>query len=287
MGYPAVRAEINRRIGGGKELWPLDWFAATYPGRTFDRALSIGCGTGALERDLLQRELCGSIDAFDGSIASLSLARRAATRGGGDRIRYFAADFNRPAFPRGAFDAVFIHQALHHVAKLEKLLREILLALKPNGLLYLEEYVGPSRHAWTDGKLAPLARLYDELPRELRSFDRIPAPIQADDPSEAIRSDEIREQLAIGFRIEHERGYGGNLLAVILPSLDLERAGEATVRQLIAKESALLAAGARDFYAVIVGRPATGAAKLAANLRYFFEPKLKRLGREVRALIRR
>jgi hypothetical protein len=38
---------------------------------------------------------------------------------------------------------------------------------------------------------------------------------------------------------------------------------------------------------VIVGRPATGAAKLAANLRYFFEPKLKRLGREVRALIRR
>jgi hypothetical protein len=57
-------------------------------------------------------------------------------------------------------------------------------------------------------------------------------PIEIDDPSEAIRSAEIREQLAVGFEIEHERGYGGNVLAVILPALDLARLDEATLRDL-------------------------------------------------------
>ena len=284
MAIPAVADSIHRRIGGGTPLWPLDWFERTYPGTKFARALSIGCGAGALERDLVRRGLCGAVDAFDGSIASLAVARREArTAGMGGQIHYFAADFNAPAFPRAAYDAVFIHQALHHVGKLEKLLRAIRRCLKPGGLLYLEEYVGPSSTAWSAARLEPLARLYEELPRSLRILDRLPAPIQADDPSEAIRSGEIREQVAIGFEVEHERGYGGNLLSVILPALALERVDDARLADLIAREQALLASGEPDFYAVFVARPKRGLAGGLAGLRYFVEPKLKRIGRELAA----
>jgi O-antigen biosynthesis protein len=284
MAIPAVAETIHRRVGGGTALWPLDWFERAYPGTKFERALSIGCGAGALERDLVRRGLCATVDAFDGSIASLAAARREARAAGmGGQLRYFAADFNAPAFPRAAYDAVFIHQALHHVAKLEKLLRAIRRCLKPGGLLYLEEYVGPSSTAWNADRLAPLARLYEELPRSLRRLDRLPSPIQADDPSEAIRSGEIREQVAIGYDVEHERGYGGNLLSVILPALALEQVDDAWLADLIAREEALLDSGEPDFYAVFVARPKRGPAGLLADLRYFVEPKLKRIGRELSA----
>ena len=282
MALPEVREWINRRVSGDPAVWPLDWFARVVPGRRFARALSVGCGAGALERDLVERGLVDRVDAFDGSLASLAVARSEAARAGrADRIRYFAADFNRPALPRAAYDAVFVHQALHHVAKLEKLLRAIRRALKPDGLLYLEEYVGPSSNDWDAATLAPYAAIYAALPREIRRSDRLLPPVEVADPSEAIRSAEIREQLRVGFHVEQERGYGGNLLSTLLPSLDLERAGAETVRALIAREAALLAAGEPDFYAVIVARPLGGLAGRVADLRYFLEPKLRRAGREL------
>src|SRR5687767_13223970 len=67
MSHLEIRHFINRLITGDKGGWPMDWFAGKMPGQIFDRALSIGCGTGALERDLLRRGLCRCIDAFDGS----------------------------------------------------------------------------------------------------------------------------------------------------------------------------------------------------------------------------
>jgi len=287
MGIPLIRRRINRLVSGEEGGWPLDWFERAYPGKKFERALSIGCGTGALERDLARRGICGSILAFDASMASLAIARREARAAGvADRIHYYAADFNAPILPGRSFDAVFIHQALHHVAKLEKLLREVLKALRPGGIFYLEELVGPSRDAWSAERLRPLAEAYAALPRELRRFDALPAPIQDDDPSEAIRSGEIREQLAIGFDVEHDRGYGGNALAVLVPSLEPGAAGEAMVARLIAFEDELLARGEPHFYAVLATRPKAGFRGALASARYFLEPKIKRVGREVRSLLR-
>lgn len=286
MGIPRVRRRINRMVSGHEGGWPLDWFERAYPGRKFGRALSIGCGTGALERDLVRRGLCDSIVAFDASLASLAIARREATAAGyADRIRYFAGDFNEPDLPANAFDAIFIHQALHHVAKLEKLLRAVRRALRPGGIFYLEELVGPSRDAWNEERLRPLAEAYAALPRDARRFETLPAPIQDDDPSEAIRSGEIREQLAIGFDVEHDRGYGGNALAVLVPSLRPEAADEATLGRIIAFEDDLLARGEPHFYAVLATRPKTGLRGALASARYFVEPKLKRIGRELRALL--
>jgi ubiquinone/menaquinone biosynthesis C-methylase UbiE len=61
-----------------------------------------------------------------------------------DGIRYFAADFNRCNLPRRAYDAVFFHQSLHHVAYVERLFAQVWRTLKPSGLLYLDEYIGSS-----------------------------------------------------------------------------------------------------------------------------------------------
>jgi len=146
MANPAVRRYINAWISGDPDCWPIDWLLRTFPGLHLPRALSIGCGTGALERDLLSRGICENMVAFDGSPVSIDVARADAQRAGlSDRVTYNISDFNEPRLSAKAYDAVFFHQSAHHVAKLERVLRAVLRALKPGGMLYLDEFVGPSR----------------------------------------------------------------------------------------------------------------------------------------------
>lgn len=267
MEHPLVRQAINRRIGGSRPMWPLDWFVEWVAGRTFERALSIGCGTGALERDLIRRELCGSIDAIDASIQSVAQARRtAALEGYGDAIHYFAGDFNRLSLPHSHYDLVLFHQSLHHVDELEATLSTVMKALTPHGLLYLDEYVGPSRTSWSPRRLAPVRFVYDRLPESLRAHRKLPLPIHPHDPSEAIRSDEIISRTAVGFVTLEERPYGGNLLAPIYPALT-ERPDD-IIASLIEQEEAWLAEHGGAHYRIIVARPRHGLGQFKARLAY-------------------
>ena len=282
MAHPLVRLHLNRCIDPAQPAWPIEWFARHVGNRRFRRGLSIGCGGGALERSLIDHDLCTIVDAFDASVHSLYLAKQEARRRRmGNRIRYFAADFNEALFlPRHTYDIVFFHQSLHHVAKLEKLLRAVLLTLKPGGLLYLDEYVGPSRTDWTEALIEPQEREYARIPRELRRTERLALPIQEDDPSEAIRSGEIMEQVRVGFDIVEQRDYGGNLLAVVYPNL--EQADDRAVSEMIEREQEWLRAGAASYYTILLARPKSGRAASFASLQYFAAPKLKRIARVVR-----
>lgn len=282
MEHPRVRDSILRSISGTAEgLWPVDWFIRLTGGRRFERGLSIGCGTGPFERDVLRKNLVERVDAFDGSANSLRMARDlAAADGMAERVRYFAADFNEPFLPRATYDIVFIHQALHHVAKLEKLLRSVLLSLRRGGVLYLDEYIGPSRSDWNDELIAPQREVFRRLPAAARRTELLALPIQADDPSEAIRSSEILEQLRIGFDVREFRGYGGNLLSVLYPAVDFDRT---PIEPVIDEEQRWIVSGQRPYYALIVATPKRGMSRMAASARYFTEPKLRRIGRELRA----
>lgn len=276
MGIDEVRTYLNHLIGGDEPLWPIEWFERWAGQRRFDRALSIGCGAGALERQLIERGVVRSIDAFDGSVVSLREARRAAdATGHGDRIRYFAADFNEPALPRRRYDIVFFHQSAHHVGKLEKLNRAVLRTLKPDGLVYLDEYVGPSRFDWKDDLVTAQRAEFAAIDPALRLRDDLPYPIQEDDPSEAIRSSDIEGQLRIGFDVIARRPYGGTLLSLVVPQLRVERLTPHDVLRLIDRERALLAGGHRSYYAIVVAKPKRGMAKTWARLRYLFEPKIR------------
>lgn len=266
----SVRLYVNRLIDPEQPRWPLDWFEASLGGRRFRRALSIGCGTGALERDLVLRNLCGHVDAFDGSVASLALARSEARQHGMEgRIRYFASDFNRAVLPAGTYDLVLFHQSLHHVERLEHLFRGVMGALSPDGLLYLDEYVGPSRDAWGRATLRDAEAVYKTIPRAARRHDSVPPPVQADDPSEAVRSGEILPLLRVGFRTLAQRGYGGNLLSVLFPIVQWSAAGPTLLEELISAEERLLAGGAENsYYTILVARPRRGLAAAAAALGY-------------------
>ncbi len=278
-----VREYINTLIGGKEHpMWPIDWFERETHGRKFRRALSIGCGTGPLERDLIRRGLCDRIDAFDGSVGSLHEARRqAAEMGMADRIRYFAADFNDPQLPSDTYDLVCIHQALHHVGKLEKFFRAVMRTLSNDGLFYIDEYVGPSRTSWNDDLIEPHRQIYRRLPNEAQIFEELPLPIQVDDPSEALRSDEILSQMARGFRITSRRDYGGTLLAPLYPAINWNRAPVELLTELIENEKKMLQSGTPSYHVIAIAQRRRGPMRLVGSARYFLEPKIRRIRYEV------
>jgi SAM-dependent methyltransferase len=265
MSDPLIRAYINGHFDGN---WPLDWFLKSPHGHRFHRALSIGCGTGSLERVLVQRDACERVDAFDASLQSIATARREAEAAGvGSHIRYFVADFNTPVLPLHTYDAIFFHQSLHHVERLESLLSAVLRTVKPSGLVFLDEYVGPSRIDWTRKLLRDATREHSQVPENFRVNAELLYPIQADDPSEAIRSGEILGQLAAGFQTAEFRGYGGNILALLYPEVRWEQAPEELLRHLVEADAAV-AQRRGAYYAVIVARPRKGLSRLFAALWY-------------------
>lgn len=144
---PEIQRHINRKISGSPNI---DWIAYAlskyYRSRLpLGRCLSLGCGDGHLERSLARLGAFEYCDAYDVAEGSLQVARKLAEDEGLQNISYHVADINRIALPTHVYDAVWIHQAMHHFEALEHVCQQINRSLKSEGLLILNEYVGPSR----------------------------------------------------------------------------------------------------------------------------------------------
>jgi SAM-dependent methyltransferase len=214
MAHPLVRRAINERVSGDPNMWPVTALRVRL-GRTAGTSLSIGCGTGGLERSIVDENISGHVTGIDISEAPLAEARRLA----GDRpITYLVAD--AWSFLReNSFDAILFHGSLHHFDRLDELMALVARALKPNGFLWYDEYVGPSRDEWGWRELLRLNIAYYRLPAAMRRPHIVRAPINREDPTEAIASSQIVAATERRFRIIDRRDYGGNLLSVIYPNL--------------------------------------------------------------------
>jgi SAM-dependent methyltransferase len=262
MNHPAVRAWVNRRVTGDPSLWPVHSIRQVVPDRLpFGRALSIGSGLGNFERALVQLDIAATVTGIDLSPEVLVEAeRRAAEAGMSGRIRYVAADARAFLGEARDLDAVCFHASLHHFDRVGDLLDRVRKALKPGGILYLDEYVGPSRHEWTWRHLVDWNVRYRLLPEAVRRTHIIRRPISDADLTEAIASSDILPELERRFRVLRRFDYGGNLLSAIYPSLlRPDQPGgppaetyDRVVGKLLDAEDAVLAKGAPSFHAVLV-----------------------------------
>ncbi|MEE8522421.1 MAG: class I SAM-dependent methyltransferase [Thermoanaerobaculia bacterium] len=253
MDHPRVRAYINESISGSAGRWPTDWFRDTFAERLpLDEALVLGCGTGGLERDLVGKGVACRALGIDVVEEPLAFARDAARSAGlSGRIRYrradaraFLEDLEEPA------EAIFFQASLHHFDDVPDFLELVRSRLRPQGLLYLDEYVGPSMSSWRWWRLAPLNAAYYLLPRKLRRGRLVRAPVNPDDPTESVDSGRILGAVTRNFRVLERRDYGGNLLAYLFPNLAKPGDGrrdptpaefDRAVDRLIALEKKLLA----------------------------------------------
>jgi len=163
---------------------------------------------------------------------------------------------------------VFFHASLHHFDRLSELLGLVRRALRPDGLLYLDEYVGPSMHEWGPRLLLLPNLLYYLLPKSLRRPRLVRTPINREDPTEAVCAGEILDAVSEHFRVLDRRDYGGDLLALMYPNFRRPGQGpeaptrevlEDAVRFLLDCEELLARYPAitrsRPYHTVLVGTP--------------------------------
>ena len=226
MAHPLVRARVNALASGDPAVDSYGRLRAELQkrgvGLPIERAVSLGCGFGALERGLAADGLIREIDAYDIAPAAIAEARRLAEEAGMPGLRYHVADLETMDFLPGQVDVVFAHSSVHHVERLEQLFAAVSAMLKPGGIFHLNEFVGPTRFQWTETQIALVNRFIESLPPRLRQLPSgQPRPLQtrpsiaamiAADPSESVRSADIIPLIGRYFDILEIRPLGGALL---------------------------------------------------------------------------
>lgn len=270
MAHPDVRERINAAVSGDPACWPTQWFCHRFADcLPLGHALSLGCGTGGLERDLVRQGIALHVTGIDLAAGPLAYARAMAeTEGVGGAITYLQADAREHLRRSVDLDGIFFHASLHHFDRLPELLGLARRALRPGGLLYLDEFVGPSMHEWGPRLLLLPNLLYRLLPKTVRRPHLIRTPKNPDDPTEAVCAGEILAAVEEHFEVLERRDYGGNLLALIYPNLRRPGAGpgasapeefDQAVRFLLDCEAVLLRhpriTRSRSFHTVLVARP--------------------------------
>lgn len=269
-----VQEIINERVSGEPNVNPYLYLLRTrlagcLPVRS---ALTVGCGSGELERGFAPLGLATEHVGLDVAPGAIARAEAAAREAGLTQVRYHVADANTVRLEPGSFDVVFGVYSVHHVENLEHLFEQVALALRPEGFLFLNEFVGPTRFQWTDRQLEVVNGLLSSLPEEMRVslVDGRPkrsvrrptiAEMIATDPSEAVKSGELLEVASKFFEILEIRPYGGTVLHLLLDDIAGRfQRPEPWARQLLASiaevEWALIASGdlPSDF-AVVVAKP--------------------------------
>ena len=200
---------------------PLHWFLETYG--PFETMASICCGSGLLERDVAVNYLkskTGVITGYDISPGSVQVARESCRNLRG--VQFEIRDVNREVWSRDYLDAAFAHGALHHVKQLDHCLGQLRMALKPSGLLYVNDYVGPRRFQWTDAQFQLAEEAFEMVPAKFRRNKAVvradPVALKAMDPSEAVCSDCIIPTIRTHFDVLVLSKRGGTLLAPIFGS---------------------------------------------------------------------
>lgn len=192
-------------------------------GLTLERGLSLACGSGRAERNALTRGICTSFHGIDIAQDAIEEARRVAAAENLD-INYSVGDLNSVELEPDSYDLVITQNCLHHVLQLEHLADEIHKALKPGGLLWIQDYVGETQLQYSDKRLEVANAVLELLPEKLRTNlatgtvrDRVRSAKPGEEsPFEAIRSAEIMPIFLERFDIVEKRDSGG-ILRLLLP----------------------------------------------------------------------
>jgi ubiquinone/menaquinone biosynthesis C-methylase UbiE len=130
-----LAARLERRAKAEDEVAARDTYLGLLDISAGQRVLDVGCGSGAVTRDLARRVGPGGLAVgLDPSPALLAVARELAHEAGlGDRVAFREGDARRLPFADGSFDAAVCVTVLSHVPEGEAAIPELVRVLRPGG----------------------------------------------------------------------------------------------------------------------------------------------------------
>jgi len=192
---------------------------------TFEHGLTLGCGAGRCERDLISRGVCRSFHGIDISEHAVTKAREIAKEHSLP-LTYEVADLNFVKLPEKAFDLVVAQTCLHHILFLEHIADQIWRSLKNDGYLWIHDFVGETQFQYDDKRLEIINQILGVLPDKLRKNTmtgqtiteiKRPEPERLCSPFESIRSAEIIPVFQRWFTIEWKLEFDAFLRLVVPP----------------------------------------------------------------------
>lgn len=215
--FDAVRAEINRRISGRGDMDYVAQFRRVTQRRRFARGLFLNCGNGWVEREFLA---LGVVDSAVGIDYSEELLERARASAAAEKlpVRYARMDINEGALPDERFDLIVNFAAGHHIARLDRVLRELCRRATPDAWFLNNDYIGPHRNQYAYEHWAAVWDLNRSLPADAQqalNYPHLPTMLHTD-PSEAVHSELIVETFARYFTIDGFSRIGGALAYPLL-----------------------------------------------------------------------
>ena len=226
-----VTKRWNRLITGNANLAYQDYVGKKYLGGKRNlQAISVGCGTGQKEIQWAATKRFRTISGFDISGPRIAFAREQARKSTwNDSLRFSIGDVFHLDLPASSFDVAIFDNSLHHCSPLGPVLDRTAEWLKEDGILVVNEYVGPDRFQWTDEQVVITDTLLQLLPVHLRTRpdgtvkSRMLRPgtlaVRINDPSEAAESNSILSALESRFDVLELRPYGGTVLANLLKDI--------------------------------------------------------------------
>lgn len=218
--FQVVKEIYQKRVTGSPSLSWYTWKIQERPG-PFGRILAFGDGKGMAAEAALARNDTYEVIYFNISRGECRDFERLFSGHHFDfPFRYVIGDANRFDFAQfGAFDTVISVGAFHHFEKFERIFPRLNRILKPDGLLYADEFIGPSRWRYEGEIIEMINRYLKSLPEELL-LDRQPVAGEEFyrlwknglDPSESIRSAELDEWLRNSFTVLESHPFNGTLL---------------------------------------------------------------------------
>ena len=239
-----------------------------------ERMLALGCGPAFIEEQILERDLAGTIVAYDTSRVAIESARqRIAATPWASRMDLRCADVLAADLADASFDAVFVEAALHHFVELERTFRLMHRVLRPGGVLLFDEYVGPDLQQYPpeleallgriNACLAPALRRDFETGEVRESMAACPLEVQMQrDPTEGVHASQILPLTHRYFEVIERWNYGGTIMRPLFNRILLNwdfpnDPKDQTIAQLVVLlEQELLRAGAIPTHnAIVVARP--------------------------------
>ena len=236
LAIPEVQKHYQKRACGNKPYssW-IEYCVKEFLGEKIpvQQMLSIGCGTGSLERHLFNLKSFQNCHAVDIASKAIDTARQEAAQLGIDSITYSVHDVESMGLGISQYDSVWFNGSLHHIKELEDVCNRVKKALKPGGWLFFNEYVGFNRFAFSSRQRDVIHHAFYLIPLQYRrSFignnkntyqkvPPIPDPMEVAraDPSEAVRSQDILPVVNKFFDIVTKNNCGGSILQFLLSGI--------------------------------------------------------------------
>ena len=219
---------VHEYMTGNPNLGWLQYACEKYLSSDVEHGLSLGCGSGSLERQCRKMNYCKLIDATDISTDAIEEAKRLAHDEKINGINYEVKNLENLSLPANFYNVVFASSTIHHLKNLEHIFKTVQTSLKPNGYFILVEYVGPSKFQFPKKQVDIINEILSILTKELKKQKFGPNKIKEkffsppikfmnkNDPSEAIRSADIVSLLPQYFTIVEKKDYGGTILHMLL-----------------------------------------------------------------------